>query len=58
MIKQEAVQAMECPCGDATKEEARFYQDVVVEVEAVSVLVIGTIGLICNLAAIPTLLSR
>ena len=50
---KEAVEAKGCPCGDATKAEGiTFWLDVV------AVPVIGVIGLICNMVAIPILLSR
>ena len=49
---------MQCPCGDATRAEAADYQEVKFWLEAVAVPVVGAIGLICNVAAIPILLSR
>ena len=54
----ETFEAMECPCGDATKAEVADYQEVKFWLEAVAVPTIGAIGLICNLAAIPILLSK
>ena len=54
-VKQET---MECPCGDATKEEDDYYHEVKFWLGAVAVPVIGIIGLACNVAAIPTLLSK
>ena len=49
---------MECPCGDANKDEDDYYQEVKFWLGAVAVPVIGIIGLICNLVAIPILLSK
>ena len=54
----EAAEAVECPCGDATKAEVEDYQDVKFWLEAVAVPAVGGVGLVCNLAAIPILLSR
>ena len=54
----EAAEAVECPCGDATKAEVEHYQEVKFWLEAVAVPGVGGVGLVCNLAAIPILLSR
>ena len=50
--------AMHCPCGDATKAEVADYDRAKFWLEAVAVPAIGGVGLVCNVAAIPILLSR
>ena len=55
---KEAVEAKGCPCGHATKVEADHYEEIKFWLEVVAVPVIGVIGLICNMVAIPILLSR
>ena len=55
---KEAVEAEGCPCGHATKAEVEYYEEIKFWLEAVAVPVIGVIGLICNMVAIPILLSR
>ena len=49
---------LHCPCGDATKAEVAYYQEVKFWLEAVAVPAVGGVGLIGNVAAIPVLLSR
>ena len=53
-----AAGSMHCPCGDATKAEVAYYQQVKFWLEAVAVPAVGGVGLIGNVAAIPVLLSR
>ena len=56
---RESAHDMGCPCGDATEAEVEYYEnDIMFWLEAVAVPAVGVVGLICNVVAIPILLSR
>ena len=56
---REAAREMGCPCGDPNKAEVEYYEnDIMFWLEAVAVPAVGGVGLICNVVAIPILLSR
>ena len=47
-----------CPCGDATLADKKDFREIKRWLEAVILPSIGAMGLICNLVAIPILLSK
>ena len=55
---QQRQQQQQCLCGDASEVEVAYYEGVKFWLEAVAVPSVGCVGLICNVAAIPVLLSR
>ena len=57
-LEEQCNATVQCPCGDASKAEVAYYEDVKFWLEAVAVPSVGGVGLICNVAAIPVLLSR
>ena len=54
----ECAESTPCPCGVATRAEKAVFEYVRFWLEAVALTAIGSIGLVCNFAAIPVLLSR
>ena len=56
---EEIVEDLECPCGDATLTELVGYKDTIqFWLEGVALYIIGIMGLVCNMFAIPILLSK
>ena len=55
---KECVEDTPCPCGVATRAEKAVFLHVRFWLEAVALTAVGGVGLVCNFAAIPVLLSR